>query len=220
MSLLIPQRFLFRIAYPCRYQRKMPLENDDRLLELPESCRIDNFAAMDEKTNFAEVALAWNEFGIGLQVEVKGKDQEPQGDASKPRGSDCVSIWIDTRDSRTSHRASRYCHHFYFLPTGGGPEGDQPALGQLKIHRALDDAPLCNTTEIPFRSTRIRRGYIIEAFLPATVLHGFDPEQNPRLGFFYWVHDRELGDQTLGVGGAFPYMEDPSLWSVVELVKT
>ena len=30
-----------------------------------------------------------------------------------------------------------------------------------------------------------------------TVLNGFDPEQNPRLGFFLAVRDAELGDHLL-----------------------
>ncbi len=51
------------------------------------------------------------------------------------------------------------------------------------------------------------------------VLHGFDPEQNPRLGFCYAVRDAELGEQVLSVGADFPYAEDPSLWSVLELVR-
>src|SRR6516165_1604148 len=107
---LIPHRFLFRLAYPCVYTKDMPRENDDGLLELSDSCRIDNFAAMDERPNFADVRLAWNDMGLGLQVEVRGKDQMPQGDAARPRHSDGVTLWIDTRDARTSHRASRYCH--------------------------------------------------------------------------------------------------------------
>jgi hypothetical protein len=217
---LIPHRFLFRMAHPCPYVKGIPLEDGDELFELPESGRIDNFAAMDDRKNFAEISLAWNDFGLAFQAIVKAKDQEPQGDAAKPRGSDSVSLFIDTRDARTSHRASRYCHHFYFLPTGGGPELDEPTFGQMKIHRALQDAPLCNSGDFPFRCDRIRSGYKIQAFLPAAVLNGYDPEQNPRLGFFYWVHDNELGDQTLGVGSEFPYIEDPSLWSVLELVRS
>jgi hypothetical protein len=39
------------------------------------------------------------------------------------------------------------------------------------------------------------------------------------MGIFYAVHDSELGDQTLSVGGEFPYAEDPTLWSVLELVR-
>jgi hypothetical protein len=216
---LIPHRFLFRVAYPSAYLKDIPHEDDDRLLDLPESCRIDNFAAMDEHRNFADVRLAWNEFGIACQVEVKGKDQLPQGNAARPRGSDGVTLWLDTRDARTSHRASRYCHQFHLLPTGGGPEADEPSFSQAKINRALQDAPLCNSNEVPFRSTRTKHGYIVEVFLPAAVLNGFDPEQNRRLGCYYAVRDAELGEQVLSVGAEFPYWEDPTLWSVLDLVK-
>ena len=51
------------------------------------------------------------------------------------------------------------------------------------------------------------------------MLHGFDPEQNPRLGIYYAVRDTELGEQVLSVGSDFPYAEDPTLWSVLELVR-
>src|SRR5713226_1611840 len=136
---LVPHRFLFRVAYPCRYIKGIPIEDDDHLLNLPEACRVDNFAAMDGRSNFADLRLAWNDFGLGLQVDVRGKDQLPQGNVGRLRGSDGVTLWIDTRDAHTSHRASRYCHQFHFLPTGGGPEGDEPVLTQSKINRALQD---------------------------------------------------------------------------------
>src|SRR5579885_552253 len=215
---LVPHVFLFRITYPCTHLAQLPRE-DDRLLDLPEACRIDNFAAMDARHNFADVRLAWNELGLGFQAEVRGKDQLPQGDAARPRASDGVTLWIDTRDARTSHRASRYCHQFHFLPTGGGPEKDEPAFVQTKINRALQDAPLASAGSVPFRCTRTKGGYVVEAFLPAAVLNGFDPEQNPRLGFYYAVRDAELGEQVLSVGSEFPYWEDPSLWAVLELVR-
>src|SRR5215470_6858980 len=112
---VIPHRFLFRVAHPCRYLKAIPRENKDRLLDLPDECRIDNYAAMDDRRNFADVRLAWNETGLCLQVEVRGKDQPSRGDADRPRGSDGLTLWIDTRDARTSHRASRYCHQFHFL---------------------------------------------------------------------------------------------------------
>jgi hypothetical protein len=216
---LIPHRFLYRVAYPCRYVKDVPAENADRLLDLPETCRIDTFAGEDEQRSFADVRLAWNEFGLAVQVEVKGKEQLPQGSASRPRGSDGLTLWVDTRDARTSHRASRYCHQFHFLPTGGGSDEDEPVFSQSKINRALQDAPLNNASDVPFRCERTKHGYRIEAFLPAAILNGFDAEQNPRLGFYYSVHDAELGEQVLSVGSDFPYWEDPSLWSVLELVR-
>lgn len=216
---LVPPRFLLRIAYPCPHNEAIPRNDNDRLLELPESCRVDNFAAMDGARTFADVRLAWNETGLGLQVEVRGKENAAAGDATRPRASDGVTLWLDTRDARTSHRASRYCHQFHFLPAGGGPEHDQPAFIQSKINRALQDAPLAAADSVPFRFTPITSGYILEAFLPAAVLYGFDPEQNPRLGFCYAVRDQDLGEQLLCAGPEFPYWEDPSLWSVLELTR-
>ena len=216
---LLPHRFLFRVAYPCRYVKAMPADEDDSLLDLPESCRLDNFAAMDGTRNFADVRLAWNELGLGIQAEVRGKAEVPRGDVSRPRASDGVTLWIDTRDARASHRASRYCHQFHFLPAGGGSERDEPVVAQSKINRALHDAPLSPPGAIPFRCERTKGGYHVEAFLPAAVLNGYDPEQNPRLGVYYAVRDMELGEQVLSVGADFPYWEDPSLWSVLELVR-
>jgi len=214
---LVPHRFLLRVAYVCPYVKDMPGGDDDELFAMPASARIDNFAAIDGERNFAEVHLAWNELGLGLQVQVRGKEKPLQGDAARPRNSDGVTLWIDTRDARASHRASRYCHQFHFLPTGGGPESDQPVFVQTKINRALEDAPLAH--EVPYLLLPRTGGYTVQAFLPAAALHGYDPEQHPRLGFYYVVRDDELGEQGLSVGPEFPFWEDPSLWSVLELVR-
>ena len=215
---LIPNRFLFRVSYPCRYVADIPREGDE-LLDLPASCRLDGFSEMDERRPFAEVRLAWNEGGLAVQVEVRGKEQAPVGDAARPKHADGVTVWIDTRDARTSHRASRYCHQFHFLAAGGGPDKDEPAFAQSRINRALQDAPPVAADAVPFQFLRRTGGYRLEAFLPAAALNGFDPEQNPRLGIHIAVHDQELGEQYLSVGGDFPSDEDPSLWSVLELVK-
>jgi hypothetical protein len=216
---LVPHRFLFRIAHPCRYVKDMPRRDDDRLLELPDECRIDNYAAMDGQNNFADVRLAWNELGLGLEVAVHGKEQAPQGDAARPRGSDGITLWLDTRGARSSHRGSRYCHQFHFLAAGAGPERDQPAFVQTKINRALEDAPHVAPGEVALLVQPIRGGYRLETFLPAAALNGYDPEQHPRLGFFYAVRDEERGEQLLSITAEFPFWEDPSLWGVLELAR-
>jgi len=152
---LLPPSFLLRVSHPCRYLKQMPRDDDDDLLDLPETHRLENFAAMDGRPGYADVRLAWNEGGLGIQVEVKGKDQLPQGDVARPRASDGVTLWLDTRDSRTSHRASRHCHQFHFLPAGGGPDHDEPAFVQAPIHRATQDAPCPGLQPCP--SARVRR---------------------------------------------------------------
>jgi hypothetical protein len=215
---LVPNRFLFRLTRVCPYVPDLPREGED-LLDLPASCRVDNHAAMDGLKNFADVRLAWNENGIALQADVRGKEQPPAGDAARPRHADGVTLWLDTRDARTSHRGSQYCHQFHFLPTGCGPDKDLPGFVQSKINRALRDAPVAPASAVSFRCVLRGGGYRIEAFLSAAALHGWDPEQNPRAGVFYAVHDQELGTQTLGAGADFPYPEDPTLWEVLELAR-
>ncbi len=217
MPALVPNRFLVRLAHACAYHRAMPLAKGDALLELPESARLNNFADLDGRANFADLRLAWNEFGFGVQLIVPAKRQPVQGDADRPRSADGLTLWLDTRDSRTSHRAGRTCHQFHFLPTGGGPEKDEPAFGQSKVNRAQQDAPFADAATVLFRHHALKAGYRLEAFLPAAALAGFDPEQHPRWGVYYHVRDGELGDQYLGVNAEFPFSDDPSLWDVLEL---
>jgi hypothetical protein len=62
-------------------------------------------------------------------------------------------------------------------------------------------------------------GYRLAAFISAKALTGFDPVEYPQLGFTYALVDRELGEQTFGVGSPLPYQEDPSLWATLELTR-
>jgi hypothetical protein len=215
---LIPHRALVRMEYPCRHVAGVPTDGK-RLLDLPESCRLDAFAALDDAPDFADVRVAWNELGLAVQVRVRGKERPASGDAAQPRLSDGVTVWIDTRGDRTGHRATRTCHQFHFLPAGGGPDREDPAVVQTKINRAMEDAPLVPASNVPFRCSVAGTGYEVEAFLPATALNGFDPEEHPRLGFFSAVRDAELGEQLLGVGPDYPFAEDPSLWATLVLVR-
>lgn len=215
---MIPNRFFFRMAYTCRYQKAIPRIDDEDLLDLPPDCLIHNFAAMDGQTNFAEVRLGWNEFGLGVQLEVRGKESAPQGRVDRPRGSDGITVWLDTRGDRTGHRATRYCHQFHLLAAAAGESHDEPVVIQSRIHRALEDAPEFRGS-VPIRRHSRTGGYRLEAFLPADALHGFDPQEHPYWGFFYAVNDLELGEQTLSVGSEFPYADDPSLWATLHLVR-
>ena len=40
-----------------------------------------------------------------------------------------------------------------------------------------------------------------------------------RLGFTYFVFDRELGQQYFSVGSEIPFASDPSLWGTLQLVR-
>ena len=69
------------------------------------------------------------------------------------------------------------------------PSSRPRSTGPCRTRRRRRRAP-CR-----FSSCAGTGGWRLEAFLPAAVLHGFDPEQNPRLGFCYAVRDAELGEQ-------------------------
>ena len=225
---LIPRQFLFRFAHACRHRKRFGTKG--MLVDLPRDCRAVFLGAMDNLPKFADVRFAWNSSGLAVQWQVRGKREPIYGEVDKPAASDGLTLWMDTRDTRTIHRATRYCQQFV-IAAHDGQESGTPVIVQRKLHRALEDAPHADLSTVQLRRSAIdedgvlqpakaktTRDYRMEVILPANVLHGFDPETNTRLGFCYRVRDREMGDQILAPGTEFPYWEDPSLWSVMELV--
>jgi len=212
---LLPKRFLFRFSIPCRHREKLW---GPRGCELDAAYRLAGFAALENRKEPAELRAAWNASGLGFTLIVEGKKQAPWCRDSRMEDSDSLQLWIDTRNVHNVHRAGRFCHRFVSMPTGAGRNLDQPVAELLPIHRAKE-----HPKPIPERLLRVasrvsRTGYALDIFLPAESLTGYDPAEHPRLGFFYAVSDRELGEQTLGVGSPMPYQDDPSLWATLELV--
>ncbi|MFQ5730816.1 MAG: hypothetical protein ACE5KM_02555 [Planctomycetaceae bacterium] len=218
MERVLPASFLFRYALPVLHRDPIqPGKSGPR--PLPPECRLPDVAGLDAGTPFAELRLAWNDAGLAVSLEVTGKAHPPQGDPNAPAESDGLQLWIDTRKTQNIHRAGRFCHHFCILPQVAGRRKDRPRAIQLPIARAREDAPLVESKALPVNAQPRTDGYRLDAWLPAAVLNGYDPDSAPRLGFYYCVRDSELGDQTLSVGAEFPYAHDPSLWATLELVR-
>jgi hypothetical protein len=174
---------------------------------------------LDGRPSFATVRMAWNESGLAWHVEVTGKTQPPWCRDSRLPDSDGLQVWVDTRATLNVHRASRFCHRFVFLPAGGGSGGKEPVADQLLINRARENARPVRPRELAAVSKIMATGYTLSAFAPAAVLGGYDPAQQPRLGFTYALLDRERGLQTFSAGPEFPYEEDPSVWAELRLVN-
>lgn len=213
---LVPRRFLFRFSVPCLYREALWGKNG---LKLEEQFALPSFAELEQRAAPADVRAAWNESGLAFSVSASGKQQPPWCRASKPDDSDGVQLLIDTRDVHNIHRAGRFCHRFVFLPGGAGKSYAQPVAEWLPINRARENPNKIDPKQLKVRSRKRAGGYLLEAFVPAEVLTGFDPEEHPRLGFNYAVLDRELGEQTLTAGSPMPFLEDPSLWATLELVR-
>ena len=213
---LLPKRFLFRLSAPCLYRKELWTDNGARL---DAKYRLVSFAELEREAPWADVRAAWNESGLALAVRVRGKKQPPWCRTTRPEDSDGLHVWIDTRDVHNVHRASRFCHRFLCMPTGGGRRFDQPVIQWLPINRARAHPQAIPTDGLQVRSEKRIDGYLLEAYVPGDALTGFDPAEHPRLGFTYAVLDRELGEQTFAVGSPMPYQEDPSLWATLELVR-
>jgi hypothetical protein len=213
---LLPKRFLFRFSIPCLYRE--PLWTADGA-GLDARFRLVSFAELEQRPMPADVRVAWSEAGLALTVVVRGKQQPPWCRANRPDDSDGLRLWIDTRDVHNVHRASRFCHAFVFLPTGGGHRLDEPVAQTSPINRAREQPRPIQPDQLAVRSRRTADGYVLDALIRSAALTGFDPQEHPRLGFNYALVDRELGEQTLGVGSPMPYEEDPSLWATLELVR-
>jgi hypothetical protein len=214
---LLPQVFWFRLSLPCRRVDGLP-RSKGRLLDLPETCALPATRRLEGQEPWAEVRVAWNPGGLAVAVEVTGKPGPIVHDPLRPDASDSLHLWVDTRDTRNIHRASRFCHTFSASLIPSGRKGDvSVALAPKKIHRALADAPLARPETLVSRAERLRAGWRLEVFLPASALNGFDPDTNRRLGFSYQVTCSDRGDQFLTVGREFPFGDDPSLWATLEL---
>lgn len=228
MKQLIPNQFLFRFTFPCRYSRRLPGKGS-HIVSLGTDYRLPFLGGMDGQAGFADVRIGWNENGIGICYEIAHKDEPIYGEADRPKACDGLSLWLDTRDTRSIHRASRYCQRFIVAAHDGSSSG-APGVYRRTIHRSLEDPPNVDLNLVQVARFALGdvdenapaekiRAYRLEVFFPAAVLYGFDPEINSRLGLFYRIRDKELGDQLIAAGPELPYWEDPSLWPVLELQK-
>jgi hypothetical protein len=207
MPALLPTPFLFRFLLPVAYRDRLPADLD-------ETCTLPLPATLDEPrlSEVLQLRAAWNAEGLAFAARVRGKSKPPQGSMTNPLAAEGLQLWIDTRGTQNVHRASRFCHHFCLLASGGAV--------QVPIPRAREESPLAKPDDLQVTVARHKQGYDLTAWIPETALHGFDPDASPRLGFFARLRDSELGDRHLTVGPEFPFATDPSVWCTLDLVRS
>ncbi len=212
---LVPPAFLFRLAIPCHYYAGR--WNKDGV-GLDERHVMTSFhAELNLGPRFAEFRMGWNPEGLYFHLRTTQKRQSSWCRDTRAEESDGLSVWIDTRNTQNIHRAGRFCHRFVFLPQGSGRMMNEPTALLLPIARAREEPRALPPNALKVLSEKRIDGYILQAFVPASAITGFDPTEHPRLGFYYAVMDRELGWQTFSLGPEFPFSSDPSLWGTLEL---
>jgi hypothetical protein len=215
---LLPQAFWFRLATQCSRVEGIPRGNSSSgLLALPAACALPDLKPLDGGERWAEVRMGWNTLGLGITVIATGVTAQQLAER-RPDGFAVAQFWIDTRDTRNVSRATKFCHRFNVRIDRSGSRGSfDVQVAQRPIARAVADAPISRSDDIPVRVELSRASWLLELFLPSQVLNGFDPDTNRRLGFAYQIADFVRDDQFFGVGRDFPVGENPSLWSTLEL---
>ena len=163
---------------------------------------------------FAEVALAWSESGIFIDVFVN----KPFEEAAYPRFSegDAVELFFDTRDLKTASFATRFSHQFVFLP-----EAVQGISAQEISHfRTEDIHPLCDSSDLQVVAEFGKNDYEMQIFIPAHCLHGFDPASFERIGFTYRIHRYRGTPQHFALSSQhFSIEQHPRLWASFKFTK-
>lgn len=216
MPPLVPNRYLCKFEF-LLYRCAKPPRLDGDAGKWDDQYRLPPLYELDGGAGFGQVFACWNDEGLYVASQVEGTSRPPNCDANRFRQSDNLRVMTDTRDTRNIRRATRFCQQFYFLPAGGGKGGKEPVAGSTQVPRAQLDAPLAKPGEILIASKVFKGGYSLTAHIPAHVLVGFDPTENPRIGFFAIIEDTELGHQSLTIDDDLNWWCDPSTWPTAVL---
>ncbi|MBI1213709.1 MAG: hypothetical protein GC190_19795 [Alphaproteobacteria bacterium] len=220
----IPPDFYFEIENFARPFAPLPgdLNRPGAMCDLPPTHRLVSSSDLAGIPDWADVRCGWSPKGLAVVFD--------RPDPTKPRsGLVRMDVWIDTRNTRNIHRATRFCHQFRleFDPTVTIGRKRSPnetmapgaELSQIRINRALADAPVAERSAIYTDLANGRNGgFRLALFLTNEALNGFDPDVNRALGFAYRLSAPSQDLQRLGPGSEFPVQEDPSLWTVLQLV--
>lgn len=217
MEFELPARALFEFSVPVSVLRER-ITIDGDLSDWRDSFALPDLAGIDGAPGFATVYTAWDRRGLYFALDV-GDKEKVSCDRRRPHKGDAFFVWIDTRDVRDALRAGRFCHHFIATPRGTGPGGSQAKAWQSPIHRAREQAPICQPSELHVASAVRTGGYSLELALPAAVLNGYDPDECARLGLTYMITDVDHGQQLWNVPPHLPFGHDPSTWAAIELTE-
>lgn len=215
---LICRRAFFQFELPIHHCAPPP-RVDGEVSKWTRKYMVPPLVELEDQEPLADVYWAWHEDGFYAAFDVPNRWGRPQCDPTHWWKKDGLRLCIDTRDARDIKRATRFCHFFYFLPVGGGPDGKQPVVGTHRMSRAKEPPPELDLSLIKVAARVDRRGYGLEVALPAACLHGWDPAEHPRIGVFYKVKDTQLGVQHLSVDEDLGWNVDPSTWATGVLVR-
>lgn len=233
MSQLVPARFLFHFELPVQRLATAPVSGKP-LPGLSGDYQLPGLGELERLSEFAEVRLGWHERGLAVQVGMRkaattanrggsvagvGATTLPVGRAADSHANArTIELWIDTRNTRNVHRATKYCHRYRVtLADPQTSSHGQPTVIGEPIPQARENVPVADHKGVRVEQESDDHGLSVRIWFPADRLNGFDPAENPRLGFFYRVRDPLHGEQTLSAARGLPIEQDPSIWQTLAL---
>ncbi len=173
-----------------------------------------SFSFLFSEEEFAKGAVAWSEGGLYFDFLVESKMQESF--FPNFRDGDALELFIDTRDLKSAGSATRFCHHFVFLPK----ETDGIRCQEVTRFRTDDTHVLCDADQLEFHVDPSKTGYKMSIHIPSACLHGYDPLVFDRIGFSYLISRYDDQPQSFVVSSQeYTIEQNPSLWASCLLVS-
>ena len=214
--MIVPPSFLFQYSMAVSRVEAIPRKKGS-LLQLDDSCSLFVPGSMNDTDNAFGLRMAWNQEGLGIELDVPGKKLPPAGRHKDLKNSDYISLFVDTRHTANVHRATEYCFSLVVLPCDEEAD-EKPSAAFVEIAQQRASKRDRDGRKCPVQVHVRPDGYRLEIWIPTSQMFGFDeaPEIG-RIGFSCLIHDTELGEIPLNVGGDFPVAFDPSTWLQLEL---
>ncbi len=166
------------------------------------------------------VLMGWRLDGLYLGLEVFDADLTtlPLGGTWWTR--DCVEFFVATRPvspSQTYYDSN--CHSFFFVPIPfPEADGQSGTVGQWKRPGDALKASRIPHADIRQVTRVLRDRYVVEMFIPASALRGFDPAKQPTIAFNVSIRDFQAAAESFWSApkDALTQMR-PNTWGTLEL---
>lgn len=166
------------------------------------------------------VYLGWNHDGLYMGLQVFNNDIASPSDKESWWTRDYAEFWVSTRPVASNQNTfDPYCHQFFFVPNESASSGSTHGyVGQW--HRsgdALKDS-LIPDTAIQDAVRILPDRYVLQLFIPAASLNGFDPVNQPAMAFNIHVRNFEKAqDYFWSAPKEVLTQERPSTWGTIYL---
>ena len=175
---------------------------------LPGVRRTDTIGIDRTNSRTPVVYMGWRDEGLYLAMQVFDPTIDVIPASERWWTRDNIELWLSTRPVETDQQMyNAFCHQFFYVPDYNMTDGRLGTAGQW--HRP-GDAINANLIPHPMiqQSSRMRPGqYVVEMFIPAKAMNGWDPQNHPEMAFnlhvrnfqassdYFWSAPKELTTQ-------------------------